>query len=87
MKRIISLLIVFSLFLATQLVAADVATMNKDELKALLGSDKLVILDVRTGRDWTTSEFKIQDAIRVDGQDLSAALKLPKDNTYVFYCA
>lgn len=77
----------FSLFLATQLVAADVATMNKDELKALLGSDNLVILDVRTGRDWTTSEFKIQDAIRVDGQDLSAVEKFPKDNTYVFYCA
>ena len=87
MKRIISLLIVFSLFLATPLVAADVAIMDKDELKALLGSDKLVILDVRTGRDWTTSEFKIQDAIRVDGQDLSAVETLPKDNTFVFYCA
>ena len=87
MKKILSLLIVFSLFLATQLVAADVATMDKDELKALLGSDKLVILDVRTGRDWSSSEFKIQDAIRVEGQDLSVVDKFPKDNTYVFYCA
>ena len=87
MKRLLSLIIMFSLFLASPLVAGSVKIMDKDELKALLGSEKLVVLDVRTGRDWSTSEFKVQNAVRVDGKDLSATEKLPKDNTFVFYCA
>ncbi|MFT5697701.1 MAG: rhodanese-related sulfurtransferase [Desulforhopalus sp.] len=87
MKKLLSLVLLFSLFLASPLVAGSVQIMDKDELKALLGSDNLVILDVRTGRDWSSSEFMVQDAIRVDGKDLTVAEKYPKDNTFVFYCA
>jgi rhodanese-related sulfurtransferase len=61
--------------------------MDKDELKSLLGSENLVILDVRLGNDWATSEFKIKGALRVDDDDLSVAKKFPKDNIMVLYCA
>ncbi len=87
MKRVFTLLIILIVFAASPLFAASIPTMDKDELKSLLGSENLVILDVRTGRDWSTSEFKIKDALRVDGKDLSAAMTYPKDNTFVFYCA
>ena len=87
MKRLFSLVLLFSFFLTTPLFAGSVQVMDKDELKTQLGSDNLVILDVRTGRDWSTSEFKIQDAVRVDGKDLSVAEKFQKSDTFVLYCA
>lgn len=87
MKRCIALLVVAVLLLATPLFAGSVATMDKEELKGLLGSDTLVILDVRAGRDWSTSEFKIEGAERMVGKDLSVAEKYPKDSTFVLYCA
>ncbi len=87
MKRVFSLLIVLMLLVATPLFAASVPKMDKDELKALLGSENLVILDVRRGKDWSSSEFKIKDALRVDDGDLSATMTYPKDNTFVLYCA
>lgn len=67
--------------------AGSAPLMNKDELKALLGNKDLVILDVRQGNDWSSSEFKIKDAVRVENSDLSVANNYPKDNTFVLYCA
>ncbi len=87
MKRIVSFLIVLAIFVATPLFAASVPKMDKEELKSQLGSENLVILDVRRGRDWSTSEFKIKDALRVDDGDLSVAMNYPKDSTIVLYCA
>lgn len=86
MKKILTFLIVL-LVATTPLFAASVPKMDKEELKSLLGSENLVILDVRQGRDWSTSEFKIKDALRVDGGDLSVAKTYPKDNIFVLYCA
>ena len=68
--------------------AADVATVDKDELQAMLGSEDLIVLDVRAGRDWSSSEFKIQGAIREEPEDAEAwAGKYEKDKTIVLYCA
>jgi len=47
---------------AAAFAAGDVAIMNKEALKGLLGNDNMIILDVRRGRDWASSEFKIQGA-------------------------
>lgn len=87
MKRILILFVVCILSAGTAAFAAEVPRMDKDELKAMLGKENLVILDVRQGRDWSTSEYKIQDAIRVDNGDLSVVEKYPKDSTLVLYCA
>ena len=87
MKNVVSLLILCALFAATPLLANSVPRMDKEELRAKLGSGNLVILDVRQGRDWSSSEFKIEDAVRVDNGDLSVAKNYPKDTTIVLYCA
>jgi rhodanese-related sulfurtransferase len=86
-KKILSILIILIALTATPLFAASVPRMDKDELKSLLGSKNLVILDVRLGNDWSTSEFKIKGALRVDDDELSVAKKYPKDNIMVLYCA
>ena len=87
MKRIVVLLLALSFLSVPPVFAASVPTMDKDELKSLLGSDNLIILDVRIGRDWKSSEFKIKDAVRMEGFDPSLIEKYPKDATLVLYCA
>jgi len=88
MKRILLLLSIFFFVGTSQLMAADVPTMSKDELKGHLGSDKVVILDVRSGRDWSSSEFMIQGAVRAAGSDIAIWSKnYSKNQTLVLYCA
>jgi rhodanese-related sulfurtransferase len=83
------LLILFVIgILATFAKAADVPRMTKDELKAMLDNPDLVILDVRSKKDWKDSDTKIQGAIREDpGSIKSWAGKYTKDKTLVLYCA
>ncbi|MBI4961780.1 MAG: hypothetical protein HY913_00750 [Desulfomonile tiedjei] len=59
-----------------------------EELKAMLGSPDLVVVDVRRGEDWEKSDIKIKGAIREDPKLISEWFsKYPKDKTLVFYCA
>ena len=68
--------------------AAEVPTMTKEELKGKMTDENVVILDVRRGRDWSGSEFKIQGAHRLENDDIkSLAGNHSKDKTLVLYCA
>jgi rhodanese-related sulfurtransferase len=68
--------------------AADIETVDKDELKSMLGTADLVVLDVRAGRDWSSSEFKIKGAVREEPGDVEAwAGNYEKGKTIVLYCA
>ena len=68
--------------------AGDIGIMDKDELKSMIGSEELVVLDVRAGRDWSSSEFKIKGAQRADPGDVDSwAGNYSKDKTIVLYCA
>lgn len=86
MKKCFTLLIILMLLAVTPVFGAS-PRMDKDELKSLLGSENLVVLDVRRGKDWSSSQFKIKDAVRVDNGDLSIATNYPKDYIFVLYCA
>jgi hypothetical protein len=69
-------------------MAADINKMTKEELKKIMGEDTVTILDVRTGRDWSSSEFKIKGADRVNPKEFDTwSNKYPKDTTLVLYCA
>jgi rhodanese-related sulfurtransferase len=68
--------------------AVNVDTIDIDELKSMLGSENVLVLDVRAGRDWSSSEFKIKGAIREEPGDVSAwAGNYEKEKTIVLYCA
>jgi rhodanese-related sulfurtransferase len=76
------------MFLAAAATATAAPTMTKEQLQKQMGDPQVVILDVRTGRDWSSSEFKIKGAERVDPQNYQAwSDKYPKDKTLVLYCA
>lgn len=71
------------------LASADTVTrMTGEELKSIMESGEVSIIDVRRGRDWSASEFKIKGAERVTVEEILAdPQKYPKDRTIVLYCA
>ncbi len=87
MKKLITFLLAMTFLMSGQVLAASIARMDKDELKSLLGDKNLVVLDVRVGRDWNSSEFKIKDAVRMAPSDIDQVEKYPKNTKFVLYCA
>jgi hypothetical protein len=76
------------LLLTLDATAQEVPRITKEELRAMLDSPDLVIIDDRTGTDWDASEFKIKGAVREDPTKVDKwASKYPKDKPLVFYCA
>jgi len=69
--------------------AQDVPRITKEELKAMLGKPEVIIVDVRTTKDWNKSQEKIQGAVREDPEKKvkTWANKYPHDKTLIFYCA
>lgn len=63
--------------------------VTKEQLVAMLGKPDLVLLDVRLGSDYFSSDLKIKGAVRPDmgGPICGTALTYPKENTFVIYCA
>ena len=66
-----------------------VPRITKEEVKSMIGEPGLIILDVRTARDWKDSEWKIKGAVRDDrrGKSNEWMDKYPKDKILVLYCA
>jgi rhodanese-related sulfurtransferase len=68
--------------------ASDAPRIPKDELKSMLDSPEVVVIDVRSYTDWLLSRDKIRGAVREDYRDFDAwSGKLPRDKTIVLYCA
>jgi rhodanese-related sulfurtransferase len=86
---IVALLIFFMVGLFTTIArSADAPRITKEELKAMLDNPNLMVMDVRTQRDWKESDLKIKGAAREDPEAVESwANKYPKDKTLVFYCA
>ncbi|MRR33656.1 hypothetical protein EG829_03010 [bacterium] len=62
--------------------------MSKEELKTLLGSPDLVLIDVRYGKDWSDTDRKITGAVRGEPKQFDLwREKYPKTKTLVLYCA
>jgi rhodanese-related sulfurtransferase len=69
-------------------LSADAPRMTMEELKALLGSPDLIVVDVRADNDWKDSDSIIKGAVREDpGKIGSWEKNYSKEKTLVFYCA
>lgn len=67
-------------------MADEAPRISKEEVIKMLDDPDVLIVDVRIGRDWKASEFKIKGAIRRDPFTWGAP-DYPKDKTIIFYCA
>ena len=85
------LLFALALFLMSMGVSpagTDVPLITTDELKAMLDDPDILILDVRRGKDWKSSEFKIKGAIYAKPKAYDEwARTYPKTKKIVLYCA
>jgi hypothetical protein len=67
-------------------MAADFPMITKEELKSILGNHDVVILDVRSAKQWEASERKIKGAVWEDPKNVESwADKYPTDKTLVLY--
>ena len=84
----VMILIVLTIGLSTTFaLSADIPRMTKEELKTMLGNPDLVILDVRFGSDYFTSESKIKSAERpYYGCGYIETYQNP-NKTFVIYCS
>jgi hypothetical protein len=76
------------LLITAAVVANDVPRMTKEDLKEHLGDPNVIVLDVRTDKDWKTSDLRIKGATREDPTKTDTWLdKYVKDKTFILYCA
>ena len=62
--------------------------MTREELLPLLGRPDVVLIDMRTGRDWNDATLKIKGAVREDPMKPGMWIdKYSKDKMMIFYCA
>ena len=62
--------------------------ITPEELDSILASPGLVLLDVRTEKDWNRSDRKITGAVRVDPNDVDSwAGEYAGAKKIVLYCA
>jgi len=76
------------LLITAAAVPNDVPRMTKEEFKGHIGDPNMIVLDVRTDKDWKTGDLRIKGAIREDPTKVDTWLgKYVKDKTFVLYCA
>jgi len=64
----------------------DVPRITKEQLRSILGSQDVVIIDVRTKNMWNYSDRKIPGAVYENPNDVESwADKYPKGKTLVLY--
>lgn len=86
--RWLGLLLLAALCFASAAWATEARRMTKEELRPLLEKGEAVVIDVRAGGDWNSSNEKIARAVReAPGDEAAWAGKYPKDKVVVLYCA
>ncbi len=66
----------------------EIPRITKEELKNKLDNPDVIVIDVRTDKDWGDSTLKIKGAVREDPENVISSMdRYPKKKTLVFYCA
>lgn len=87
-KIILLLSLIFALAAVQNIYAEEARRITKEELRDMIDDPDLVIIDIRTGRDWKSSEYKIKNAVREDPFDVETWLvNYDRKKTFVLYCA
>ena len=64
----------------------EVPRLTIEELRPLIGTSDLILIDVRVGDEWKKSDEKIQGAVREEPEKYDQwVVKYPKEKTLVFY--
>lgn len=84
----VAIVIAIGIGCPTAATGADFTLISKSELKEMLGSGSLTIVDVRSAAAWKSSGKKITGAIRKNPSNTSEwAEALPNEARVVLYCS
>jgi 3-mercaptopyruvate sulfurtransferase SseA len=73
---------------ASQSAAADAQRITKDALKAMLDDPGVLVIDVRTEKEWKKADSKIKGAVWEDADEIKTwAGKYPRDKSIALYCS
>jgi hypothetical protein len=73
---------------AASAASIEAPRISIERTKQMLASADVVIIDVRTAKNWWRSTTKIKNAVREEPDLLERwAQKYPKDKTLIFYCS
>ncbi len=90
-KKLICLALIAAVLIlapSSMVFGKKVPIITKEELKPIMGNADVAIIDVRKGRDWTSSEFKIKGAVHGDPKKVAEWNKqFTKETKLVLYCA
>jgi hypothetical protein len=68
--------------------AEEVPRIAKETVKSLLNNPGMLIIDVRTEKEWANTTQKIKGAVHQDSHAVEAwGPTLPKDKRLVLYCS
>ena len=82
------ILLLFLIGPASQSAAADAQRITKDAFKEMLDDPALLVIDVRTEKEWKKSDLKIKRAVWEDADEVKTwASKYPRDRSIVLYCS
>jgi hypothetical protein len=85
---LLMIMVVVAACAGTGLAGSEVPLWTVSELKLRLNDPDLVILDVRRGNDWTSSDAKIKGAVYADPAAYDEwAADYPKNQLLILYCA
>jgi rhodanese-related sulfurtransferase len=66
--------------------AQGVPRISKEALRAVLGQDDVVVIDLRIPNQYAPSEGTIPGAVRENPMDIRYWSAYPKDKTIILYC-
>lgn len=67
-------------------IAVDAPRITKEQLRSMLGSPDVIVLDVLVQEQWEISDQKIPGALHENPEEVESwATKYPKDKTLVLY--
>ena len=75
-------------FISMSASASELSVISADQFSQIQDNPAVMIIDVRQGRDWRSSNMKIKGAVRRAPENFNTwANQLPKDKQLVLYCA
>ena len=88
-KILLGLICLFFVTITLPVYGKDnVPRISSEQLNAIRDTPGLVILDVRTEKDWNKSDKKVAGAVRVDPLDIESWVEeYGRDQKIVLYCA
>ncbi len=73
---------------ASEASTQEIDRISPEKVKTMLGREDVMIVDVRTAKDWGKGNSRIKGAVREHPKRVNEWLaNHPKDKTIGFYCA